>query len=89
MWKAGGSIEKYYTDLQDLWCKIDFYRPSPTICAEDIHKYNSILQEKGVYIFLDSLDDQLDKVHDDVLQLQPFPTIKQAYAHVRHKDIKQ
>lgn len=58
-------------------------------CAGDIQKYNSILQEDRVYIFLDGLDDRLDKVRSDVLQLQPFPTVEQAYAHVRREDIRQ
>lgn len=87
--QAGGSIEKYYTDLQGLWHEIDFRLPNPMKCAEDIEKYNSILQEDRVYGFLDGLDDRLDKILSDVLQLQLFPTVEQAYAHVRREDIRQ
>ena len=57
MQQGGESIEKYYNDLQGLWHKIDFRRPNPMECAADIQKYNSILQEERVYIFLDGLDD--------------------------------
>ena len=57
MRQGGESIEKYYNDLQGLWRKIDFRRPNPMECAADIQKYNSILQEERVYIFLDGLDD--------------------------------
>lgn len=42
-----------------------------------------------MYIFLDGLDDRLDNVRSDVLQLKPFPTVEQAYAHVRKEDIRQ
>lgn len=42
-----------------------------------------------VYVFLDGLDDRLGKVRSDVLQLQPFPIVEQAYAHVRREDIRQ
>ena len=42
--QAGGTLEQYYNDLQGLWCKIDFQRPSPIECAVDIHKYNTIIQ---------------------------------------------
>uniref|UniRef100_A0A2N9HDA0 Reverse transcriptase Ty1/copia-type domain-containing protein n=1 Tax=Fagus sylvatica TaxID=28930 RepID=A0A2N9HDA0_FAGSY len=73
--QAGGSIEKYYNDLQGLWREIDFRRPNPMECVGDIQKYNSILQEDRVYIFLDGLDDRLNKTRSDVLQLKPFPTI--------------
>ncbi|KAG8386531.1 hypothetical protein BUALT_Bualt03G0158100 [Buddleja alternifolia] len=84
-----GSIETYYNTLQGFWREIDFRRPNPMKCETDIQKYNSMLQEDRVYIFLDGLDDRLDKVRADVLQLQPFPTVEQAYAHVRREDFRQ
>ena len=62
MKQAGGSIEKYYNDLQGLWREIDFRCPNQMKCAGDIQKYNSILQEDRVYVFLDGLDDRLDKI---------------------------
>jgi hypothetical protein len=89
MKQAGGSIEKYYNNLQGLWREIDFRRPNPMDCVVDIQKYNLILQEDRVYTFLDGLDDRLDKTRSDVLQLKPFPTMEQAYAHVRREEIRQ
>ncbi|KAL6323471.1 hypothetical protein AAG906_039043 [Vitis piasezkii] len=61
MRQGGGSIEKYYNDLQGLWREIDFWCPNPMNCATDIQKYNTILQEDRVYIFLDGLtiDDKI------------------------------
>ena len=76
MRQAGGSIEKYYNDLQGLWREIDFWRPNPMNCATDIQKYNTILQEDRVYTFLDGLDDWLDKIRSDVLRIHPFPTVE-------------
>ena len=87
MKQAGGSIEKCYNDLQGLWREIDFRRPNPMKCEIDIQSYNSMLQEERVYIFLDGLDDQLDLVRSDFLRLKPFPSIEQAYAHVRREDL--
>lgn len=58
-------------------------------CELDIKKYYDIIQEDRVYIFLDGLDDRLDKARSDVLQMSPFPTVEQAYAHVRREDIRQ
>ena len=80
--QAGGSIESYYNTLQGLWREIDFRRPNPMKCAEDIKIYNSIIQEDRVYVFLDGLDDRLDKTRSDVLQMNPFPTVEQAFAYV-------
>ena len=89
MKQAGGSIESYYNGLQGLWREIDFRRPNPMESAGDIQKYNALLQEDRVYIFLDGLDDRLDKIRSDVLQIKPFPTVEQAYAHVRREDTRQ
>ena len=89
MKQAGGSIEKYFNDLQGLWWEINFRRPNPMECAIDIQKYNSILQEDWVYTFLDGLDDRLDKTWSDVLQIKPFPTVEQAYAFVRREEVRQ
>ncbi|KAL4596183.1 hypothetical protein ACB092_12G146000 [Castanea dentata] len=58
-------------------------------CATYIQKFNTILQEDRVYIFLDGLDDRLDKIRSDVLQIRPFPIVEQAYAHVRREEIQQ
>jgi len=75
--------------LQGLWREIDFRRPNPMECSVDIQHYNKITQEDQVYVFLDGLDDRLDKIHADVLQMKPFPSVEQAYAHVRREAIRQ
>ncbi|KDO37212.1 hypothetical protein CISIN_1g045161mg [Citrus sinensis] len=64
--QAGGSLEKYYTDLQGLWREIDFQRPNPMEFPADIQRYNNLLQEDRVYVFLDGLDDKLDNNQSDV-----------------------
>lgn len=87
--QTGGSLEKYYTDLQGLWREIDFRRPNPMKCPDDIQLYNNLLQEDRVYVFLDGLDDRLDNIRSDVLHMQPFPTVEQAYAHVRREALRQ
>ena len=74
--QAGGSLEKYYNDLQGSWCEIDFHRSNPMECPTNIKNYNHLLQEDRVYTFLDGLDDQLDKIRGDVLQMHPFLTIE-------------
>ena len=88
MKESGEPIEKYYNDLQGLWREIDFLRPNPMDCVYDIQKYSTLLQEDCVYNFLDGLDDRLDKIKSDILQLKPFPTVEQTYAHVRREDMR-
>ncbi|KAI5313374.1 hypothetical protein L3X38_042548 [Prunus dulcis] len=89
MRQAGGSIETYYNTLQSLWREIDFRRPNMMEYESDIKRYNDILQEDRVYIFLDGLDDRLDKARSDVLHMTPFPTVDQAYAYVHCEDVRQ
>lgn len=86
--KPTNPLKKYYNDLQGLWREINFRRPNLMECAGDIQKYNLILQEDRVYIFLAGLDDRLDKTRSNMLQLKPFPTVEQAYAYVRWEDVK-
>ena len=58
-------------------------------CVEEIQLYNSNIQEDRVYVFLDGLDDRLDKIRSDVLQMTPFSSVEQAYAHVQREDTRQ
>ena len=74
--------------FKGMWHEINFHCPNPMKCVADIKQYNSILQKDRVYIFLNGLDDRLDKDRSDVLQLQPFPTVEHAFAHVRRKYIR-
>jgi hypothetical protein len=71
--------------LQALWQEIDFRRPNPMTYSEEIEKFNKYIQENRVYIFLDGLDDKLDRVRADVVQMTLFPTVEQAYARVRQE----
>jgi len=58
------------------------------LITADIHHYNALVQEDRVYLFLDGLDDRLDHIRGDVLQMHPFPSIEQAYAHVRREVLR-
>ena len=42
MRQAGGPIEKYYNDLQNLWHEIDFRRLNPMKCVAIIQSYRKI-----------------------------------------------
>ena len=66
-----------------------FLLPRPMECVADIKHYNNLLQEDWVYVFMDSLDDRLDKIRGDVLKIQMFPTIEQAYIYVCREAIQQ
>ncbi|KAG6493367.1 hypothetical protein ZIOFF_048350 [Zingiber officinale] len=68
--QASGSLEKFYLDLQGLWREIDIRRPNLMECPGDIQRYNSLVQEDRVCLFLDGLDDHLDNIRSDILQLQ-------------------
>ena len=87
--QGSGSLEKFYTKLQGLWREIDFRLLNPMECAIDIYHYNNLLQEDHVYTFLDGFDDRLDNTRSDVLQMRPFSSIEQVYAHVRKEALRK
>jgi hypothetical protein len=41
--QAGGLLEKFYNELQGLWCEIDFRRLNPMECPTYIQHYNSLI----------------------------------------------
>jgi hypothetical protein len=59
------------------------------VCALDIEKFNTYIQKNRVYTFLDGLDDHLDNIRAQVLQMNLFPSLEQAYAHVRRESYRQ
>ena len=87
--QMGGSIENYYTQLQGLWKELDIRRPNPMEHPGDIEKYQKLVQEDRVLIFLDGLDNRLDHVRARVLQVQPFPTVEETFALVRKEEMRQ
>lgn len=77
--QSGKPIEEYYNLLQELWQEIDFRRPNPMEYTVDIEKYNSIIQEDRVYLFLDGLDDRLDSVRAEVIVWTRFLLSKRLF----------
>uniref|UniRef100_A0A6N2LBC2 Uncharacterized protein n=1 Tax=Salix viminalis TaxID=40686 RepID=A0A6N2LBC2_SALVM len=66
-------------NLQGLWREIVSQRLNPVEFLTDSQRYNSLLQEERVYVFLDGLDDKVDNLHSEVLQKHPFPTVEKAH----------
>ena len=87
--QSGRPIEEYFNLLQGLWQEIDFRRPNPMETPKDIETHNSLVQEERVYTFLDGLDDRLDNARAEVLRLEPFPTVEEAFARIRQEDVRQ
>ena len=85
----GKIVEEFYDELHGLWQEIDFRNPNPMACACDIEKFNNFIQKTRVYTFLDGLDDRLDNIRAQVLQMSSFPSLEQAYAHVRRESNRQ
>ncbi|XP_078166075.1 uncharacterized protein LOC144560701 isoform X2 [Carex rostrata] len=87
--QSGRPLEEYFNNLQFFWQEIDFRRPNPMECPKDIEKHNSLVQEERVYNFLDGLDDRLDSIRAEVLRMEPFPSIEEAFARIRQEDVRQ
>lgn len=49
-------------------------------CPTDIEKQSRRMAEEWVYIFLTSLDHDLDQINGRVLATSPLPSLKKAYS---------
>ena len=59
--------------------------PNPIKCSEDITQFNSFIQRQKLYQFLAGINENLDKESRDLLNQDPLPTIKMAYAMIRRE----
>lgn len=62
--QVNGSLEKFFTELQGLWCEINLCLME---CTTDITHYNNLLQEDQAYTVLNGLDDHFDNIYNDVI----------------------
>jgi gag-polypeptide of LTR copia-type len=81
--QLGIPIEEYYNELQNLFHEIDARDPNLMECTTDVEKFNAYIQRSRVYLFLEGLDDQLDRARADVLQMVLFPSVEKTYGHIR------
>ena len=76
------TAEKYFTNLKKLWDEIACLMPSP-ICTcgaakevSDLSSFNKLMQ------FLMGLNDSYDNVRNQVLVMDPLPSVNRAYSMV-------
>ena len=54
-------------------------------CPEYSTKYTKMLEKERVFDFLHDLNKDLDEVCDRLLGTAPFPSIREAFAKIRHE----
>lgn len=59
--------------------------PSPMNCADDITTSNTFIQKQRMFQFLDGINNTFDKEHCDLLNQEPLPSLKVAYATNRRE----
>ena len=60
-----------------------------TTQSNEVPRGHRKIQPNGARRPLNGLDDRLDGVQADVLQMNPLPTVEQAYTRVRREDVRQ
>ncbi|XP_022859081.1 uncharacterized protein LOC111379875, partial [Olea europaea var. sylvestris] len=82
MTQGSMTVEKYFTNLKKLWDEIACLMPSP-VCTcgaakevSDSASFNKLMQ------FLMGLNDTYDNVRNQVLVMEPLPSVNRAYSMV-------
>lgn len=60
-------IAQYFTRLNTLWKKLDFYRDFQVDCTNDAVKFQKLVDKERVYNFLEGLNMDYDQVRVQVL----------------------
>ena len=55
----------------------------------DIKSYRRFIQHIRVHIFLAGLNNELEQIRGDILWEDPIPDLREAYALVRRKSLRQ
>ncbi|KAB5524774.1 hypothetical protein DKX38_022523 [Salix brachista] len=64
---GGMIIAQYFTRLNTLWKKLDFYRDFQVDCTNDAVKFQKLVDKERVYNFLEGLNMDYDQVRVQVL----------------------
>jgi hypothetical protein len=83
----GKSLANYYGALQLIWQELDYLRPSAMTCWADAVVQKKEIEENRLYDFLAGLDPSLDQVWSQVLAQDPLPSVRNAFAFVRHEEL--
>ena len=83
------SLESLWNKFQSLWISIDERDPNPMDTLSTIEKYNKITQRHRLYQFLWALDDRYDAIKREILNRDPLPTVRSAYASVRRESANE
>ncbi|KAK0578998.1 hypothetical protein LWI29_019472 [Acer saccharum] len=78
----GQPLTEYYNKLNSVFMELDYRRPNDMECTADSEKYMKPIAEDRVYMFLASLDHNLDQVSSRVLTTLPLPSLEEAYSLV-------
>ena len=87
--QGGCPLTKYYNELNSIYMELDYQRSNDMMCVVDIKKQRKRTVEDRVYVFLTSLDHNLDQVSGRVLATSPLPSLEETYSLVRREAQRQ
>ncbi|CAA0832263.1 Unknown protein [Striga hermonthica] len=86
MSQEGQTLEKFWSELHNIWTEIDQRDPNPLECCDKgILTYQKIISQKRLYQFLAGLNPQLDGIRRDILKEKPNPSPEVAFATVKRE----
>ncbi len=81
-----GSVSSYYTKLKGSWDELMNYRPIPACTCGALKTLMDYQHSEYVIKFLVGLDDSYASVRDQILLMDPMPTINKVFSLVSQEE---
>ncbi|XP_047952934.1 uncharacterized protein LOC125198663 [Salvia hispanica] len=79
-------LETYYRRIHGLWVSVDETQKSPvTCCDKGVRQFRQFSSEKRLIKFLTGLNGEFDGIRRDILKLEPYPSVEEAYVYVKRE----
>ena len=80
---------QYYYALTTLWYRLDQLADYTPICSVDTTAFRKFIDRQWVFKFLADLRDEYDQVWCRILNMDPIPSLREAFAFIQNEEGRQ
>ncbi|XP_057493174.1 uncharacterized protein LOC130778669 [Actinidia eriantha] len=80
---------QYYSALTTLWQRLDHLADYTPICSADITAFRKFIDRQRVFKFLAGLRDEYDQVRCRILNINPVPSLREAFAIIQNEESRR
>ncbi|GFZ11537.1 hypothetical protein Acr_22g0009350 [Actinidia rufa] len=79
----------YYSALTILWLRLDHLTDYTPICPADTTTFRKFIDKQRVFTFLAYLQDEYDQVRCRILNSDPIPSLREAFAIIQNEESRR